>query len=229
MDSRKIVELFDKFFEEQGHDAYKKISLFLDQMRTQYYEESQHATPDKRRNAWVSTVGRALEDIISKIATEFCKANNLAWTRDNDLKNPKTETLERVRRNILVYFGDTPVLPDGDIIIYCPQNYEVIAILSIKNSFRERYTETPYWKLKLMQNPTTRHIRVFMVTPDRNDEVSFTNRGKKSSRKARIVMEYELDGIYLAKEDFDPSEKVKSIADLISDLEHLLNERPCSS
>ena len=37
-------------------------------------------------------------------------------------------------------------------------------------------------------------------------------------------MEYELDGIYLAREEFDGSEKVKSIAELIPDLEKLLEE-----
>ncbi len=229
MNSEEIVRLFTEFAQQHGHDAYKKITFFFDQMRERYYEESEHATPDQRRNGWVSTVGKALEDIIAIVITDFCETYNLAWTTDADLKKPKTEAQERVRRNILVSFNDYSILPDGDIIIYCPAGYEVIAILSIKNSFRERYTETPYWKLKLMQSPVTQHIRVFMVTPDRDDEVSFEQRGKKSARKARIVMEYELDGIYLAKEDFDPSEKVKSIADLVPDLARLLNERPCSS
>lgn len=35
-------------------------------------------------------------------------------------------------------------------------------------------------------------------------------------------MEYELDGIYLAKESFDESDKIKSIDKLIDDLGKLL-------
>lgn len=66
-------------------------------------------------------------------------------------------------------------------------NVKILAILSVKNSFRERFTETPYWKLKLLQSPVTSHIKVFMITPDNDDEISF----KDKPKKARIVMEHE--------------------------------------
>jgi len=57
-----------------------------------------------------------------------------------------------------------------------------------------------------------------MITPDKDDEISsFLN-----PRKSRIVMEYELDGIYLAKDNFDSSTKIKSINYLINDLEELI-------
>ena len=128
--------------------------------------------------------------------------------------------LDLVKRLILVNFGEYALLPDGDIIIYKLHNNQpqVIAILSIKNSFRERYTETPYWKLKLSQNPITKHIKVFMITPDKDNEISYSN----NPRKSRIVMEYELDGIYLAKDDFDLSRKIKPINLLINDLKELI-------
>ncbi|GAA7348532.1 hypothetical protein BD0120_05320 [Helicobacter pylori] len=59
-------------------------------------------------------------------------------------------------------------------------NVKILAILSVKNSFRERFTETPYWKLKLLQSPVTSHIKVFMITPDNDDEISFKNKPKKA-------------------------------------------------
>lgn len=121
----------------------------------------------------------------------------------------------------MVDFGENCVLPDGDIIIYkiVDKGVKILAILSIKNSFRERYTETPYWKLKLAENNLTKDIKVFMITPDNDDEISFLGVNPK---KSRIVMEYELDGIYLAKESFDESDKIKSIDKLIDDLGKLL-------
>lgn len=81
------------------------------------------------------------------------------------------------------------MLPDGDIILYQTNkdNVKILAILSVKNSFRERFTETPYWKLKLLQSPTTSHIKAFMITPDNDDEISFKDKPKKD----RIVMEHE--------------------------------------
>jgi len=88
----------------------------------------------------------------------------------------------------------------------------------LKNSFRERYTETPYWKLKLLQSEITKNIKVMMITPDKDDEISFSN----PPHKARIILEYELDGIYLAKKEFNRSEKVKSISELIDDLKRLI-------
>ena len=56
-----------------------------------------------------------------------------------------------------------------------------------------------------------------MITPDNDNEISF-----KSDKKSRVVMEYELDGIYLAKSEFDESKKIKSIENLIDDLKALL-------
>ncbi len=97
-------------------------------------------------------------------------------------------------------------------------NVKILAILSVKNSFRERFTETPYWKLKLLQSPITSHIKVFMITPDNDDEISF----KDKPKKARIVMEHELDGLYLAKSHFDQSSKIKGIENLLEDLKRLL-------
>ena len=102
----------------------------------------------------------------------------------------------------------------------------MLAILSIKNSFRERYTETPYWKLKLKESEVTKQILVFMVTPDKDGEISFVS-GKNGPRKARIVMEYELDGIYLARDEFEASPKVKSFTELVKDLEKVVRKRPC--
>ncbi len=57
-----------------------------------------------------------------------------------------------------------------------------------------------------------------MITPDNDDEISFKNKPKK----ARIVMENELDGLYLAKSHFDQSSKIKGIESLLEDLKRLL-------
>ncbi|GHR28810.1 hypothetical protein VN0481_04870 [Helicobacter pylori] len=95
--------------------------------------------------------------------------------------------LDKVKRALLVHFGGYSVLPD--IVLYqaSKDNVKILAVLSVKNSFRERFTETPYWKLKLLQSPITSHIKVFMITPDNDNEISFKDRPKK----ARIVMEHE--------------------------------------
>ncbi len=226
-----IIEAFQQYYQKEGKEAFIHLSSFFEEQKKLFYQKkialylqqglSQEDAHIKTRQSWVTTIGRNLEKIIEILLQDFCKEHNLALINDKKLKSKRLSSkLSLVKRAILVDFGEYAILPDGDIILYRFTNQipQILAILSIKNSFRERYTETPYWKLKLKDNPITKDIKVFMITPDKDDEISFTSPPKK----ARIVMEYELDGIYLAKEEFDKSDKVKSITMLIEDLRKLL-------
>jgi len=226
-----IIEKFLQFKDEFGNEAFSRLNEFFDIEKETFYNNKipywikQGYTNDeaviKSRQGWVSTIGRNLEKVIEILIQDFCNENNLKVTNDKILKKQNLSTeLDLVKRLILVNFGEYALLPDGDIIIYklIKDQPRIIAILSVKNSFRERYTETPYWKIKLSQSQVTNHIKVFMITPDKDDEIS----NGQNPRKSRIVMEYELDGIYLAKDDFDPSQKIKSINFLINDLRDLI-------
>lgn len=220
MDKEKILESFEVFLQEHGDAAFEKLNEFLDQQRSQFYSNHSYKNDKMARQAWVSTIGGALEDITKRLLQNFCHSHGLGITSDRELINPKTLELEKVRRNVEVFFGEYSLLPDSDIVIYSKNDCRVIVIISVKNSFRERYTETPYWKLKLASFNTTKHIKVLMVTPDKDNEIS----SKANPRKARIVLEYDLDGVYIAKQDFDRADKVKSIKDLIPDIEKLVKE-----
>ncbi len=227
-----IIKRFKEFKKEYGKKAFKMLNEFFKKEEKIFYENkikeliesrelSEHEATIKARQSWVATIGRNLEKIIEILIEDFCKENNLFITNDRSLKRNKLpKELDLVKRAILVDFGNYSLLPDGDIIIYQKNNElpKVIAILSVKNSFRERYTETPYWKLKFLQSEITKNIKVMMITPDKDNEISFSN----PPRKARIILEYELDGIYLAKKDFNKSKKIKSISELIDDLKKIV-------
>lgn len=227
-----VVQNFLSFYSLYRNNAFRKIKEFLSNQKEIFYENkiselqnnglSKEEAVIKTRQGWVNVVSRSLEQIIEIIICDFCNKHKLKITNDKILKSKNLdEELNLVKRAILVDFGENCVLPDGDIIIYkiVEKRVKILAILSIKNSFRERYTETPYWKLKLAENNLTKDIKVFMITPDNDDEISFLGVNPK---KSRIVMEYELDGIYLAKKSFDESDKIKSIDKLIDDLGKLL-------
>lgn len=226
-----IISNFKLFLEKNKTTAYKELKIFFDEQKHIFYQNkiielksqniSEQVATIKARQGWVSVIGRSLEIIIEILIKDFCVRNDLKVTNDKVLKTKNlTSELDKLKRAILVNFGEYCVLPDADIIIYKLNNDipKILVILSIKNSFRERYTETPYWKLKLLESQLTKHIKVFMITPDNDDEISFM----ANIKKARIVMEYELDGIYLMKNKFDTSKKVKGIEFLLSDLERLL-------
>ncbi|RVZ26625.1 endonuclease [Helicobacter pylori] len=223
-----ILERFKDFMREQP-EPYKFLQVFYAQEKERFLNhkmndyikrnKSKEETSILVRQGFVSAVGRALEKIIELLLKDFCIKNNVKMTNDKILRVKRINgELDKVKRALLVHFGEYSVLPD--IILYQTNkdNIKILAILSVKNSFRERFTETPYWKLKLLQSPITSHIKVFMITPDNDDEISF----KDKSKKARIVMEHELDGLYLAKSHFDQSSKIKGIENLLEDLKRLL-------
>lgn len=227
----KIALNFKNFLLKEGQNAYIKLKDFFKEQKDLFYNDkifqfekeglSHEQAVIKTRQGWVSVIGRSLELVVEILIDDFCKKYNLKITNDKKLRSKKlNDELDAVKRTILVHFDEYSVLPDGDIIIYKLEQkvVKILAILSVKNSFRERYTETPYWKLKFLESSATRHIKVFMITPDNDNEISFKSKLKKS----RIVMEYELDGIYLAKSDFDGTSKVKGIEELVLDLRKLL-------
>ncbi|WQS37514.1 endonuclease [Helicobacter pylori] len=225
-----ILERFKDFMREQP-EPYKFLQVFYTQEKERFLNskisdyikqnKSKEEVSVLARQGFVSAMGRALEKIIELLLKDFCIKNNIKMTNDKILRAKSVNgELDKVKRALLVHFGGYSVLPDGDIILYQTNkdNIKILAILSVKNSFRERFTETPYWKLKLLQSPVTSHIKVFMITPDNDEEISF----KDKPKKARIVMEHELDGLYLAKSHFDQSPKIKGIENLLEDLKRLL-------
>ncbi|GAA7608260.1 hypothetical protein JP0106_05160 [Helicobacter pylori] len=225
-----ILERFKDFMREQP-EPYKFLQVFYAQEKERFLNDrmndyiKQNKSKEEvnilARQGFVSAIGRVLEKIIELLLKDFCIKNNVKMTNDRILRAKCLNgELDKVKRALLVHFGGYSVLPDGDIVLYQTNkdNVKILAILSVKNSFRERFTETPYWKLKLLQSPITFHIKVFMITPDNDDEISFKDRPKK----ARIVMEHELDGLYLAKSHFDQSSKIKGIESLLEDLKRLL-------
>lgn len=192
-----ILERFKDFMREHP-EPYKFLQVFyaqekerfLNQKMSDYIKQnkSKEEASILARQGFVSAIGRVLEKIIELLLKDFCIKNNVKMTNDKILRAKRINgELDKVKRALLVHFGGYSVLPD--IILYQTNkdNVKILAILSVKNSFRERFTETPYWKLKLLQSPITSHIKVFMITPDNDDEISF----KDKPKKARIVMEHE--------------------------------------
>lgn len=223
-----ILERFKDFMRERP-EPYKFLQVFYAQEKERFLNhkmndyikqnKSKEEASILARQGFVSVIGRALEKIIELLLKDFCIKNNVKMTNDKTLRAKRINgELDKVKRALLVHFGGYSVLPD--IIPYQTNKdtIKILAILSVKNSFRERFTETPYWKLKLLQSPITSHIKVFMITPDNDEEISF----KDKPKKARIVMEHELDGLYLAKSHFDQSPKIKGIENLLEDLKRLL-------
>jgi type II restriction enzyme len=106
-------------------------------------------------------------------------------------------------------------LPDVDIIIYDPSDSEVLAVLSVKVTLRERIAQTGYWKLKLGSAPVTRGVKVFFITPDEDQ----TLLRRKPTKKGRAIVEVDTDGSYVMSEyKIEENERVKTFDKFIADL-----------
>lgn len=218
-----ILERFKDFIKEQP-EPYKFLQVFYVQEKERFLNDkmndyikqnkSKEEASILARQGFVSAIGRVLEKIIELLLKDFCIKNNVKMTNDKILRAKCINgELDKVKRDLLVHFGGYSVLPN--IVLYQTNkdNVKILAILSVKIR-----SESYRWKLKLLQSPITSHIKVFMITPDNDNEISF----KDKPKKARIVMEHELDGLYLAKSRFDQNSKIKGIESLLEDLKRLL-------
>jgi type II restriction enzyme len=130
--------------------------------------------------------------------------------------------LDKVKRNLLIDFGEHGMhLPDVDIIIFNPVNSQVLAVISVKVTLRERVAQTGYWKLKLASAPVTRGIRVYFITPDEDG----TLLKSKPTKKGRAIVERDTDGGYVMSEErVEESDKVKTFEKFIADLQTVASE-----
>jgi len=131
-----------------------------------------------------------------------------------------SKEFSQVKRNLAINYGIYGMhLPDVDIIVYKPEDCKVLAVLSCKVTLRERIAQTGYWKFKLLQDETTKHIKVYFVTPDEDGTLTH----KEPAKKGRAIVEVDLDGSYvLTEEDIEESDKVKLFPRFIDDLKRLL-------
>ena len=238
MDFEDIKAKFCKFKEKNKENFFSNIDVFFEEIKQDYLEEKtqefiseglyRDSAHNKARQSWRTFVGHSLQRLLMTILEELFKGTDIRLVKDSELgSNNLSKEKDLVRRMLEIHFNEYSFLPDADIIIYKYNEQEekvkIYCVLSVKNSFRERGFETTYWKLKLLENETTKHIKVFMVTPDKDNEVNVII-GARGPKKTRVILEYELDSMYMAREDFEKTDKVKEIDDLFEDIKKLVDE-----
>jgi len=207
-----------------GINAYKYISELLKEAKEIHMQDwLKHPTKARdHEQSWKAFKGKNLEKLIQFIITEEVEDLGLKVINGNKLERTKKLSLElsKIKRNLVIDYGEFGLhLPDVDIIIYNPNNYKILLVISSKVTLRERIAQTGYWKLKLMQDEATKHIKVYFVTPDEDGTLTY----KKPTKKGRAIVEIDLDGSYvLTKEEIEESNKVKLFEHFIGDLKGLL-------
>jgi type II restriction enzyme len=209
-----------------GNETYKHISELLREGKQLHYQDwLKNPTENKdHEQSWRAFKGKNLEKLILHMTKREVEDLGLRIVEGNTLERRKSENLpyelNTVKRNLSIDYGEFGLhLPDVDLIVYKPQTYKILAVLSSKVTLRERIAQTGYWKLKMSKDEITKHIKVFFVTPD-EDETLTT---KKPAKKGRAIVEVDTDGSYVMNDvPLEESNKVKTFDKFIEDVRKIM-------
>jgi len=221
-----LMEIYKEKKEQmdiQGIEEYTFIPEIFDEIEAQYKEDARKRGKDPQM-AWNSWSGTNLQKLLGSIVEDYV-SDNYPWvgvTDDNELRKVNIDMfLDKVKRNILVFYNECGIVPDADIILYDKRNWQVIAVLSCKASLRERIAQASYWKLKLMGNDNTDNISYFLVSTDKDGD--FDKVGSDIHRN-RIITEYgELDGAWILR-DIPETSKIKRFCRIFKDLDDIFHK-----
>jgi type II restriction enzyme len=219
-----LKNLYLKKKEQFSAETYKHISELLKEAKEIHKQDwMRHPTPNgDHEQSWRAFKGKNLEKLVQYIITDEVETLGLKVVNGNKLERNTnlSKELSQIRRNLAIDYGEFGLhLPDVDIVIYNPRNCKVLAVISSKVTLRERIAQTGYWKLKRIEDPATKHIKVYFITPDEDGTLT----QKKPTKKGRAIVEEDLDGSYiLTEEEIEESSKVKLFKHFIDDLKRLL-------
>ena len=221
---KNVIPLIKDFSKKYGEEQVHK---YFFEILTKTKELFKSNCKKDKDQSWRNESGAMLENLVVYFIQEEVRKLGYDLITDDQIKNASQsdEIISKVYRNIVIRYGDYSILPDGDIIIYDPKNGKVLSIISCKNSLRERYAQTLYWKLKLSLDPITKPIKMYFITIDKEvgkkPELDINTKSGRPT-KSRILLEYEMDGVYVGRELQDVSDKVKEFDEFIGDLRMLL-------
>jgi type II restriction enzyme len=236
MTIKDLITIYESKKAQYGENAYKHISNLLTEAKEAHKadflvsEVAKKARKEGREpdheQSWRAFKGKNLEKLIEYIITDEIQSLGLKVINGNSLERTEgknlPEELNKVKRNLLVDYGEYGChLPDVDLIIYEPKTSKIIAVLSSKVTLRERIAQTGYWKVKLVADTITKHIKVYFITPDEDGTLTI----KHPSKKGRAIVEIDTDGCYVLSEtNVEESDKVKMFDKFIPDLKRLMKQ-----
>ncbi len=221
MDFDGLVRLYNER-KKVNPRAYEDISSIFDEIYPIYEDWARNT---KKVNdvgqSWRAWKGKNFEKLVFHVVIDLLTSNRLPvkLVRGDKLEKEQTDTeLSRVKRNILIDFGKQGCfVPDADIVIYSPNDASIIAIISCKITLRERIAQTGFWKLKLRDNPLTRNIKVYFVTPDEDGTLV----GDRTNKSKAIAL-HELDGNFVLRSGFVEQTNLKKLERIVEELRKCL-------
>lgn len=202
------------------YEVWDSIKALKDEYVAQYNEQS-----------WHTYVGNKFQNVVHALIKgniETLKETNNNFAGLDILTEGEAKKDGIIKRKISIEYGNFLLIPDVDSTLVWrdhqrPWESEVLAIISCKTSLRERIAQPCYWKLKLKSSKITRHIRLLLATTDNDEDftIKMARQRFEGMTRNRIIGEYELNGIYILREDFQSnweSEKIKRFDRIYADI-----------
>ncbi len=225
----KIIEKVESG-ELPPENAWKEIGSIKDDYLK--YVQIHHPRIKDPEQSWHSYIGKRFEKLIHAISKSYIER---VKKEDKDFLNLEILTEKELKKNdilfrkVAVKYGEYLLAPDTDMAVVeysksGPWNSKILAIISCKTSLRERIAQACYWKLKFLSSDVTKNIKVYLVTTDNDGDFELKRNKETYEGKSRnrIIAEYELDGVYILKEEFTwESNKIKRYEKFFQDLLNL--------
>ena len=172
---------------------------------------------------WRASEGDTFRERLLSMITGPIESLGLQVVKSRDLESSRLiPQLDAVKRNVVIDYGEFGMqLPDADIIVYSPEDSQIVAIILSEISVRESVVQTGYWKSKLLESENTAHINAYLITPDTDKDLTRMDPAKE----LRVIAETDLDGTYvLTTEPLEESNKVKLFEHFIEDIKQVIGE-----
>lgn len=212
----ELMRLYRKRL-ETNPKAYEEISDILEEMKPTHRADAIRRGIRDVEQSWRAWKGNNYERFVREIVASNIEAQlPLKVIRGSILERRTLDKeLSRVKRNLLVDFGEHgSFLPDADIVVYSPADGSVKAIISCKITLRERVAQAGYWKLRLLADEITEHVKVLFATPDEDDDLMGDRRNKSGS-----IALHELDGTYVLRKGVSEKPHLKALCRIIEELQ----------
>jgi len=236
---QKVVEVIERI--ERGEIAPERAWGEIRNLKNEYVERltKYHPSIKDAEQSWHTFIGNKFQQLIYSILKGYVdrlKSKNSVFRTLLVLKEDEIGKNDILSRKLAIRYGDYLLLPDTDLAIVDysfedPWKSRILAIVSCKTSLRERIAQACYWKLKLLSSDTTKHIKVFLASTDNDKDFVIGNTRRESFQgksRNRTISEYELDGVYILREDFRDeweSEKVKRYEKIFDDLIQIFKKK----
>ena len=220
MDYKDLKELYNRRL-KQNPRAFEEISNILEEARPIFERDKLEENPNiDLGQSWRNWKGNGFEYLVRYIVRQAIEDKlPLKVIRGSILERQRVDKeLSRVKRNLLVDFGvHGCFVPDADIVVYSPCDGSVKAIISCKVTLRERIAQSGFWKLRLMADDITKHIKVLFVTPD-EDRTLISDKTNKS----KAIALNELDGTYVLRSGVEQKPYLMALDLIVEELRKCL-------